>query len=830
MPPFARLSHVWLAAAAISALVAQAAVAHAVTSKTISCILREPLPSEDISLTADDGQLAIQGPTYVYTVSKANGAITSLRAVREGQIVVESLGPADLTIDDYRLASEKTAARIEIVEQGKQKIALKVDGVLKDAKGQGPDLPFRLAHTFYNDGVAVTTVTLLPKADLAVRRSISHRLAAVGRFRDYLHKDQQHYDSDTPGRDTPLPAPGQAARFTTQTSCLEVFSPQAALAIFTDMGAMHLGDKGLETALLEVGPPQSGAASVALAQHIVQVGPNGEPYLLKAGSEMSFRVGVAVAPNRLPHPRWRDLRMFVWIGDQKHPYPSDDEIRQVARLGYTVLQLHRGGTPGEPRPPQKELDRVVQTVHDAGMLLVWTLVGDLSYVHAPAVEKMRAGDNWILWEGVPGSRYKPSMDSFCDLVGTCTANPNGLADYRLACDAKMLRMHPVDGMYVDNNFAVAGCPHWKAHGHPRRAYDCLIEIHEMNWRRRQLFREHCPHAVLIDHCGRGIALPVICDFDIHIYGEGRSFGSLESYWGFFNSFKALWGQSSLWAGDSEDVRCPTEVAFHYDLLTGGGQYCYLDWRFWPDKLPYAKGVSKAEPLLVKTYNLAQYYFGMYESEPHYFAESADLFAATAPRTYATIYQNRLWNDLLIPLANMSPKEQKTSLVIRSPGKLGLSADGQYTLYDVNARTSQRVKGGQLDRALGDLVMPGRSLKLFYLRPEPAGPYHLWGGKRILETRDAASGQLTVELHGPVGLEDTVLIAGIDRPVEHVAVDGRKAKFSFDPARRIAHGKITFGPKPVKLELVPSSTGKSALPEKTVPADELTLKYERHRGG
>jgi hypothetical protein len=55
MPPFARFSHVWLAAAAISALVAQATIAHAVTSKTISCVLHEPLPSEDISLTADDG-------------------------------------------------------------------------------------------------------------------------------------------------------------------------------------------------------------------------------------------------------------------------------------------------------------------------------------------------------------------------------------------------------------------------------------------------------------------------------------------------------------------------------------------------------------------------------------------------------------------------------------------------------------------------------------------------------------------------------------------------------------------------------------------------------
>ena len=54
------------------------------------------------------------------------------------------------------------------------------------------------------------------------------------------------------------------------------------------------------------------------------------------------------------------------------------------------------------------------------------------------------------------------------------------------------------------------------HGHPQRVYDCLIELHDMNWRRRQVLREKCPHAVLIDHSSHGFILPAISAFGIRV--------------------------------------------------------------------------------------------------------------------------------------------------------------------------------------------------------------------------------------------------------------------------------------------------------------------------
>ena len=86
------------------------------------------------------------------------------------------------------------------------------------------------------------------------------------------------------------------------TSCLQVFSPAAALAIFTDGGALHLSQPKLDTAVAEVTGREAGRAQVSLTQYLVHVAPGDKPYLLKAGEPFTFRVGISVAPNRLPHP------------------------------------------------------------------------------------------------------------------------------------------------------------------------------------------------------------------------------------------------------------------------------------------------------------------------------------------------------------------------------------------------------------------------------------------------------------------------------------------------------------------------------------------------
>jgi len=797
-------------------------------SKTVTSVLREPLPPEDMRCLVDARKITIQGPTYRYVVDGATGVIGSLQVERGGRTVVQLKGTANIIIDDCSLAARETSGKTSVVSRGSEKVVLRTEGALKPLGNRCRDLAYRLTSVFYNDGVVVSELTLLPREDLLIRKGIRYRLSAEGPFSHYLHKRLDRHGANAPYG--ALPEAGKAVRFKTPTSCLQVFSPEAGVAIFTDSGATHLARDGLGTAVVAVDEKGKGKASVSLTQHVVNIGPAGQPYLLKANAAFTFRVGISIAPNRLPHLRRRDLRMFIWAGDRKHPYPSDREIEDVAQLGFTLFQMHRLGTPGVARPPAGELARVIKTVHRTGMLFLWTANADLMYASAKGVSDMRASGKWSLWQGFNyGGRYTASMDPYCDLLATCLASPNGLADYRLACIGRMMDKYQVDGMYIDDNLAYGNCTLRKEHGHPRSPYDSLIELHEMNWRRRQLLRKRCPHAVLVDHCSGGLVLPVICNFDVHLYGEGYGFSTLKAYWDLFGSVGNMYAQGSMYPGDSENSRCAAKIAYNYDLLTGGGQYAYLDWRLYPKKFPYAKGVTSEEPLFVRTYNLPQYYFGMYESEVFCFAVSADIFSTTALNTYATIYRNKLWGDYLIPVANMGKAEQETAVRIHAPQKLNLSVDADYALYDVNERTKKVVAGRALAKGLSKIRVPGRGLRLLYLRELPGrAPYHLWGGKRISEEWHSNSRTLSFEVQGPMGLQDAVFIDVGDRGVHEVSVDGERADFSFEPSQRAAHGRVRFGRDPIRIQAICSENRTATLPEKAIIPNELATKYYRQR--
>ena len=123
--------------------------------------------------------------------------------------------------------------------------------------------------------------------------------------------------------------------------------------------------------------------------------------------------------------------------------------------------------------------------------------------------------------------------------------------------------------------------------------------------------------------------------------------------------------------------------------------------------------------------------------------------------------------------------------------------------------------------LGNIRVPARGMKLFYLRELPHdSPYHLWGGKRISETWDAGSGKLALELHGPLGLEETVLIGVGKRQVEEVRLNGKRAEFFLDSSQQVVHGRAAFGPDPVRIEVIGSATGEGGLPEKQVQPGEI----------
>jgi len=768
-------------------------------SQPMAAVLREPLPPEDLALTERDGQIIITGPTFEYVVDERTGSIVGLQATRDGKPVVQLVKPARLVVGRFSTDGPDNAGETTVTSKSPERIVLTTKGTMRSGPGLGNALPHTVTSIFFNDGVVVREFTLLPRSDEPVA-DIHHEARVAGPFRHHLHKTRDSNGQDAPS--AALPRAGESATFTTLTSCLQVFGTKSGLAIFTDRGATRAAP-GVDTASVRVESREGENATVSLIQRIVRERPEDGSVVLKANEPFRFRVGLSVVPNRIAHRRGSDLRMYAWIGDEKNPYPTDQEILDAAQLGYALFQMHRLGTPGEPRPPAEELDRVIKTVHEAGMLFIWTANADLMYGNAPGVLKMKEEGKWPLWEGFNyGGRYTDSMDSYCDLPATCLASPNGLADYRIATINAMLDGYDVDGMYIDDNLAYANCGLQAEHGHPEKIYDCLIELHEMNWRRRQALRARVPHAVLIDHCAKATVQPVICDFDAHLYGEGYTFPSLESYWARYGSLKNMDAHGCLWPGGEEADRSATEIAYNFDLLTGGGQYMYIDWRLYPKKFSYAAGVTQKEVPLVRAYNLAQYGFGLYESRPYFFAESADLFSTDAPGVHATIYHNEVWGDHLVVMANMSGDDADASLTLHALDRLGLQPNGTYAVLDVNGGECRRVDGDELaKRGLAGVRVPGGALKLFHLRRLPDdAPRHLWGGKRITEHWDAASRTLTVELQGPPGSEQEVILATGAGPMVEARVSGERAQFDFDASRGVTRGKVRFGLEPVRVEV------------------------------
>ncbi len=191
----------------------------------MTAVLREPLPPEELNCSVDGNKIVIKGPTFEYTVDKTTGAVAALQVKREGQDVIRLVEPTSLVIGDYNVASKQNLGETSITTHNAQKIVLKTKGTLKSASRTQPDLPYTLVSTFFNDGVVVSEVTVLPSRDMAVK-DIRHEVVATGAFGHYLHKTRDSHGFDSPWGG--LPNPGESMKFSARTSCLQVFSPKAA--------------------------------------------------------------------------------------------------------------------------------------------------------------------------------------------------------------------------------------------------------------------------------------------------------------------------------------------------------------------------------------------------------------------------------------------------------------------------------------------------------------------------------------------------------------------------------------------------------------------------
>lgn len=267
-----RMSHRSQQLAALSAAlllgVSSSPAAQGPIGSTIGQVLREPLPLEKLTLVARRDVLRIEGPTFAYEVRRDSGRVSSFVVSAEGRERIRSVAPWVLQVDDYRLRNVQATGRVEVLQAGPGRIELKTEGVLRSSDPHSAELDYTLLHSFFNDGVVVCSVKLRPRKDLLVRSHILTQVRARGEFSHWLHKRRDENGSEAARG--PLPAQGRVSWQKTLTSCLQVFSPTAGMAVFTDAGGSEPGEAIAETASAEVHSQTEAGSEVSLTQFIVR--------------------------------------------------------------------------------------------------------------------------------------------------------------------------------------------------------------------------------------------------------------------------------------------------------------------------------------------------------------------------------------------------------------------------------------------------------------------------------------------------------------------------------------------------------------------------------
>ena len=184
---------------------------------------------------------------------------------------------------------------------------------------------------------------------------------------------------------------------------------------------------------------------------------------------------------------------------------------------------------------------------------------------------------------------------------------------------------------------------------------------------------------------------------------------------------------------------------------------------------------------------------------------------------------------MVVVANMGVKAAETSVAFNEPLLPPFAGDRRLAVYDVSGRTVAVGEGDDVLGQFGDLSLAPQETRLLYVREAPEeAVYHQWGGKRIAERWDGQARRLSLRLHGPAGLQDTVVLGVGDQGIEKVTVDGEPVAFLLDPEKGLAHGAVTFGREPISVEVLCSGTAESSLETRALGPDDLRRKYLAQR--
>lgn len=520
---------------------------------------------------------------------------------------------------------------------------------------------------------------------------------------------------------------------------------------------------------------------------------------VEEGLEQVNYFALSVTPPKNYNPGFADLRVH-WEGprwyNESYKYLSDDEIRDLSRMGYNLIIGGVNWRSGEYIPDNEdEVKGVISICHKHGMKII------------PCVPLMDLNeDTAVFGEHGPEWRIEPAVEYEYETSLMCPG-AEGWREHWIQQMDRIAEDYDFDGVFLDLWYDRLACRNPR-HGCQRRYMRPTFP-----WV-RDMLRHAGAKFKAKDHGSTIVAntdlLPIsmICSWlDVRSVGASQDVRHIDQLTGkaFYSSYR-LGCNSLMWLDRGQKIdhhaislsllymapiilsreRSREEIELtrlYWNILRFFG---ISEARWYPGfvddpkiKVAEAKAQAGAGEDRPRPYGTADVYVNVHRRDATQIPPNPPLIKG------GTVLPLSKEGTLLLTLVNLSPNEVRASISLMDFAELGLQDDKEYLVYEP---VSRRFLEGRECWSCDDLrrhltvTLPGHSPRLLYIREWADKPILLFalGSDRVLEEQwDENTRTLQFQLAAPAGADISLAVhSPVGKPTR-IASAGEEIQFTWD---------------------------------------------------
>ncbi len=663
-----------------------------------------------LRLLEDEASIFVEGDTFRYGFDKRSGLINRLEVLGDDFLSGTNSQVPDIYISSDRdpreafyAAKYEDEAECDVISANPYEIHIRTHGMYHNLSGETFPVRYRITYEIQSDGTMFVIVDNKVYEPCVIRwLCISRGLLNPSLCKYFAHlADQSKIDTTENYIFEELPSDN------TQDQTL--FSGRL-------IPWFWLGNDrtGVEISVWDVTHHRYGATQTAgkMTDPLGEVGANischrqvSEPpdgvmweifslrnvqTPVKEGWERIDYFALSISPPKHYSPVDSALQVY-WEGPRRYStsykYLSDDEIADLARMGYELIIGGVNWRSGEYVPDnESEAKRVISTCHKHGMKII------------PCVPLMDLNhDTAVFEEYGPKWRIEPVVEYESETALMCPGAA-GWREYWMEQIDKVVENYDFDGAYLDFSYDKLACRNPR-HGCQRRYMrPTFTWLRDMLKHAMAKFKAKQPDAIIV---GNTDVLPIsmICSWlDARSVGESQDIRHVNRMTrkAFYSSHR-LGCNSFMWAEQEQridDRVISLSLLYMTPIILNcehSREEVDLVRRYW--SVLKAFGVNEA------------WWYPGFVDEPEGVANNPDLCVNVHKR-----------DGLLLTLVNLSPEEVHASVSITNFAELGLQDDKEYLIYEPLSRKflEGKEKWSCDDLKAINVTVPGYSARLLYI--------------------------------------------------------------------------------------------------------------------